>query len=239
MTLKIAGCAGHGHNTAGKRTPDDEREWDFNNEVILAFEEALKQFEGVEFLRTDDRSGKTDVGLTTRTNKANAWGADIYISFHHNANTSKWGTWTGVEVFYHVGSSKGRKLAELVLPEIVRAYGLRDRGLKTNDLHITRETKMPAILIEGGFMDSTIDIKKLRDHKVLRDAGFGVAEAVAKYAGLKKKVVAKPIEKPKETVKQDGKLHKVQVGAFSDPKNAEKLACELKNKGYSTFIVKE
>lgn len=195
MVFKIAICAGHGGNnsTPGKRTPDGEYEWNFNNEVALAFEEALKQYEGVELLRTDDRSGKTDVGLTTRTNKANAWGANIYISFHHNANTSKWGNWGGIETFVYTSpSASSLKLAAAIHPKFVKAYGLTDRGIKRDNLHIVRETHMPAILLEGGFMDSVIDIKKLRDHSVLRAAGYAVAEGVAEYAGLKKKATAQP-----------------------------------------------
>ena len=135
-------------------------------------------------MRTDDKTGKIDVPLKTRTDKANNWGADIYISFHHNALAGKWGDHTGTETYYYQGSKKGQELAKLVQGAIVKAYGLRSRGLKTNNLHITRETNMPAVLIEGGFMDSTIDIVKLRDDKVLENAGRYVAQAVAKYAGI-------------------------------------------------------
>ena len=246
MAFKIAFCAGHGYNTAGKRTPDGEREWSFNNKVALAFEEEMKKYEGVELLRTDDRTGKTDVPLSTRTNKANSWGATIYISFHHNANTSKWGSWTGVETFYCAGSTKGLKLAQTVHPEVVKAYGLKDRGLKTNNLHITREAKMPAILIEGGFMDSTIDIKKLRDDNVLRNAGIGVARAVAKYGGLKlKSGVNQSTPKPSQPtqpsqptnnlyrVRKSWEDVKSQIGAYSVLENAIELA--KANKGYNVY----
>lgn len=192
LLMKIAFCAGHGGNnsTAGKRTPDGEYEWLFNDKVAKAFAEELAKYENVELLRTDDITGKKDVTLTTRTNAANKWKADIYISFHHNANTSKWGTWTGVETFvYTSASAKAKKLAEAIHPKFVAAYGLRDRGIKASNLHIVRETNMPAILVEGGFMDSTIDIKKLRNDSVLKAAGIAVAQAVAVYGSLKKKVV--------------------------------------------------
>jgi len=193
MAYKIAYDAGHGMETSGKRTPDGEREWSFNNKVVLAFEKEIRKYENVQLLRTDDPTGKVDVALTQRTGKANSWGANVYISFHHNANTSKWGTWTGVQT--HVYTSKPAKsmeLAKLVQPALVRAYGLRDRGIIANNLFITRTAKMPSILIEGGFMDSTIDIKKLRDDKVLANAGAEIARAVAKFGGLKLKAVEKP-----------------------------------------------
>lgn len=193
--FKIAYCAGHGINTPGKRSPDGEREWVFNNKVVLAFEEEIKKYEGVELLRTDDPTGKTDVPLAVRTKIANYWGADIYISFHHNAFKGVWGSHTGTEVFYYSTSIEGKRLAKLVLRKIVKAYRLKNRGLKTDNLHITRETNMPAILIEGGFMDSKIDIVKLRDDNILKNAGISVAKAVAEYADLSIKNVKEDKEK--------------------------------------------
>lgn len=181
--------AGHGKHTPGKRSPSgkfEEREWFFNDEVARAFAKEMKSYKGVKLVRTDDTSGERDVPLGTRTSKANKAKADVYISFHHNAFRSQWGDHGGVETYYYASSAKGKALAQAVQPAIVKAYGLRDRGIKTANLHITRETNMPAILIEGGFMDSNIDIKKLRDKKVLRKAGQEVAKAVAKHYGLKK-----------------------------------------------------
>jgi N-acetylmuramoyl-L-alanine amidase len=195
--FKIAVCAGHGgykslnpkiYATAGKRTPDGEPEWEFNDKLVRAFIDEMSKYDNVEVRRFDDPTGKTDVPLYIRTNSANAWGADIYISFHHNANTSKWGNWTGVEIFvYTAPDSKSLELAKCVHPEFVKAYGLRDRGIKRANLHIVRDTKMPSILIEGGFMDSLIDIVKLRDDNVLKNAGISIACGVVKYANLTKK----------------------------------------------------
>lgn len=232
--FKIAICAGHGINTPGKRTPDGEREWSFNSKVAVAFMETMKQYENVEVRRYDDPTGKTDVPLKTRTDKANAWGANIYISFHHNANTAKWGTWTGVETHvYKTQPADSVKLAKAVHPALVKAYGLSDRGLKFTDLHITRETKMPAILIEGGFMDSTIDIKKLRDNNVLKNAGTEIAHAVAKYAGLKKKASSSTANPAPTT--NDGYfrlfVNNKQVGAYKNEKGAYEEGWKLYNSG--------
>lgn len=205
MTVRIALDAGHGINTPGKRTPDGEREWSFNNVVLLAAQAKLQTYKGVELLRTDDPSGKTDVPLITRTNKANAWGADVLVSIHHNANAGKWGAHGGVETFTQRGSSKAAKdIAEAVHSGIVTAMRLRDRGLKTSNLHMTRATKMPAILTEGGFMDSTTDIGAMRDNAKLRAQGVAIAEGLAAYFGLKSvgevvqaaESTSKPVVKP-------------------------------------------
>ncbi|MED3735891.1 N-acetylmuramoyl-L-alanine amidase, partial [Virgibacillus pantothenticus] len=199
---KVAIGAGHGYHTPGKRTPDGEREWSFNNKVVTAAVMHLKEY-GIDVLRLDDPSGKTDVPLSTRTNKANEWDADILISYHHNANIGKWGNWTGTETYYYPGASTGLALAKAIHPSIVGVMGLRDRGIKTANLHMVRESKMPAILIEGGFMDSTIDIKVMRNDEVLERAGKALADAIADYFGVQAKPSkpSKPAPEPKPSKK--------------------------------------
>ena len=185
MTFKIGLDAGHGKNTAGKRTPDGEREWTFNDKVLRAFVEEMKNYLGYEVKRFDDVTGNKDISLNARTDGSNAWGSDLHISFHHNGNTGKWGTWTGTQVHvYKTRPSGSMKLATNLHPELAKAYGIKDRGIIANDLHITREIHNDAILIEGGFMDSSIDIEALRSDAVLKQAGIVIAKAVAKTYGL-------------------------------------------------------
>lgn len=187
--MKVVADAGHGIHTPGKRSPADEREWSFNNKVAKAFIAELKTYENVKILRVDDPTGETDVSLDDRTDKANAFKADVYVSFHHNALLGVWGSHTGTETIVHPeASAKSKKLASLVQAEILKAYNLKDRGIKEENFHVLRETDMPSILLEGGYMDSKIDIVKLRDDKVLKKAGIGAARAVAAFGGLKKKV---------------------------------------------------
>lgn len=184
---KIALDAGHGLNTPGKRTPAGEREWTFNNKVVVAAIKYLNEYQNATIIRLDDPTGATDVSLTARTNKANSQGADILVSYHHNANTGQWGSWTGTETYSYPGSSSGLALARKIHPAIVGAMGLRDRGLKTANFHMLRESRMPAILVEGGFMDSTIDIVKMRNNTVMDLTGKALADAIASHLGLKKK----------------------------------------------------
>lgn len=194
--IKLGYDAGHSINTPGKRTPDNEREWRFNDTVATAFASELAKYDGINLKRFDDVSGETDVALNTRTTNANTWGARYYISFHHNALAGKWGTHTGVETFiYTTPKADSEKFAHAVHSALVKGYGLRDRGVKKQNLAIVRDIKCATILVEGGFMDSTIDIKVLRDKKKLDNTGRLIAYAVAQYLGLKKKVV-----EDKETV---------------------------------------
>lgn len=186
--VKIALDAGHGINTPGKRSPADEREWSFNNKVLLAAIERLNMYYNVQILRLDDPTGRTDIPLRTRTNKANSWNADVLVSIHHNALAGRWHSGGGVETFTQPGSSRAsEQIADIINPRIVSAMGLRNRGTKKMNLHMTRESKMPAILTEGGFMDSTVDILALRDVNKLKAQGYAIADGLAQYFKLKLK----------------------------------------------------
>lgn len=233
MAFKVVVDAGHGRYTPGKRSPAGEREWFFNNTVALALIAELKKYEGVEILRVDDPTGNTDVPLNTRTARANAFGGDIYVSIHHNANSGKWGTWTGVETYVYtntVDSDGSMRLAKEVHPRLVRAMGLKDRGIKKANFAVIRDTRMPAILTEGGYMDSTIDITRMRNKTILTNAGISIAEAVAAYGKLKAKVGAAtpaptPVNNPNLFyVRRLWSDEGSQIGAFSVVDNARDLA---------------
>lgn len=177
--------AGHALNTPGKRTPDGEREWSFNNEIALGFEARMKQYSGASVQRVDDRTGSVDIPLGDRVQKAKNLGGDAFISFHHNALAGKWGTHGGTETFTKENPSTGSiKLAEAVHAALLDGYGLRNRGIKRANWYVINHNNMPAVLVEGGFMDSTTDIATLRNSAKLRAAGVKVADAVAKLYGL-------------------------------------------------------
>lgn len=199
--VKIAIDAGHGMNTAGKRTPDGEREWAFNDTVARWVVHNLKVYEGVETRRLDDTSGRTDVPLTSRTNIANAWRADSLVSIHHNAFLGKWGSHTGTETFIYPDSAEGMRLAQAVHPEIVKRFKLRDRGIKEKKFHMLRESNMPAILTEGGYMDSSIDIVALRSEERLRAQADGITAGLVKFHKLKKKATPAPVKPQPEVTK--------------------------------------
>lgn len=251
MAFKVVIDAGHGKNTPGKRTPAGEREWTFNDVVARAAIAELNKYANVDVLRVDDPTGNSDVPLNTRTARANSWGGSVYVSIHHNANTGKWGTWTGVETFVYTATTStdgSMKLANAVHPRLVKAMGLKDRGIKKANFAVIRQSKMPAILTEGGYMDSTIDIVKMRNQAVLRGAGVAIAQGIVAYAGLKLKAGQTSVPAPtpaKPTPVSNPNLYRVrkswadadsQKGAFADLDGAITLA--KANAGYKVFDAK-
>lgn len=228
--LKVALDAGHGYNTAGKRTPDDIREWYMNARVCDFIADKLKQYTDVTTYRIDDVTGKTDVANTERVKRVNALGVDIMISIHHNATGGSWvNNATGTEVWVHPqGTTADNKFANLLAPKLAAHTGLRNRGVK-KEAWTVLGCKPTAVLVEGGFMNSTID------HPIITTWGqeayaSAVVEALVEYYGLKKKEVA--VTQPSSDV-----LYRVLVGSYSIRENAEKQVEKLKADGYSASIV--
>lgn len=109
------------------------------------------------------------------------------LSCHHNADTNIWSNkWDGTETFsLSASATKATKLANIVHKRLVKATGLQNRGGKHANYQVLRDTSMPAILTEGGFMDSTIDIKYMRNSAWLASQGYAIADGIAEYLGLK------------------------------------------------------
>lgn len=184
--MKFVIEGGHGPDTPGKRTPDGSmREFHFNSAVARYVRDGLMQYEGVEVLFThaDDR----DVPLKERTDKANAWKADAFFSIHANAFGSDWNDANGIETFVYTSRPAAAvKLAEAVQRTLIRATGRRDRGVKAGDLHVLRETKMPAILIECGFMTNRQEAELLKSDQYRRKCAAAIVQGIAEVYGLKK-----------------------------------------------------
>jgi N-acetylmuramoyl-L-alanine amidase len=236
--IRIVLDAGHGPNTKGKRTPDDSmREYYFNSVVADYCRQLLAEYENVETLFTHENG--RDVPLEERTDEANAWKADVFVSIHANAITDTDGVpdgWDdrvhGIETFHHPYSSEtSKQLGERVQAELLAETGRKSRGVKTANFHVLRETDMPAILAECGFMTNREEAELLKSDAYRRKCANAIVTGLAKQYGLKRKVV--------ESQPKDNVLYRVQVGAFSVKENAERLADGLRKYGYSPIIKEE
>ena len=209
--------AGHGGSNPGA-VAYGLKEKDINLNALLACKEVLEAH-GVNVVCSRTKDEDDDVYEEVR--EANASGADIAVSFHANA-----GGGDGYEAFYYSTSAKGKKLAQLG-EKYVKELGQNSRGIKSGDhLYFVRKTSMPAVLFESFFLDNDTD-NDIGD-TVAEQKAFGVAyaKAILEYLGITYKAT-EAIEK----------LYRVQVGAFKNKQNAEKLLAELKEKGYIGFIV--
>lgn len=230
--FKLALDAGHGIKTAKgcikSLDPNETREWTLNARIAEKVEEKLKGYTGYELLRTDDRTGAKDVALTTRTDAANKWGADFFLSIHHNGGING-GKGGGIVAYVYTKVSEETKAWQKALYDnLIRHTGLkgnRSTPLASKNLHICRETKMPAVLLELGFMDSATDVPIILTDTYAEQCADAIVEVLVQKGGLKRK--------PKE---ETGKIYRVQVGAYSNRELAEALLKKVKAAGFDGFI---
>lgn len=237
--FKIALDAGHGYNTPGKRClksidPLETREWWMNDRICDKVEQKLKAYEGYSLLRVDDTTGKTDVPLSERVRKANNYNANIYLSVHHNAGVNG-GSGGGIlSIAYTTASAKSKEYQKLIYNKLIDKTGLkgnRSTPLPLQNLYVCRETSMPAVLIECGYMDSTTDVPIILTEAFADGCAEAIVSAFVEIGGLKR------IEAPKPTTETSGKIYRVQVGAYSVKANAEAMQKKLKADGYDAVIV--
>lgn len=222
---KVFLSAGHGGSDPGA-TANGLQEKVINLNALLACKAELERHGvNVAASRTNDASDP----VQEEVREANASKADIAVSFHANA-----GGGDGFEAFYYSTSAKGKKLAQLC-EKHVKALGQNSRGCKTGDkLMFVRATNMPAVLVESFFVDNAKD-KAIGDTLAEQQAfGVAYAKAILEYFDIayKAKAAAAPAA-------SSGKLYRVQVGAYKEKANAEKLAAELRAKGYEAIIKAE
>lgn len=104
--------------------------------------------------------------LAARVNDANAWGADYFISLHTNASGDP--VPSGSEALVFSQPSAASALGTDILGWLNRLTGLRDRGVITRSgLYVLRKTRMPAVLVELGFITNPNDARLLRDEPEL------------------------------------------------------------------------
>lgn len=128
------------------------------------------------------RSTDVFVTLSGRAAVANQKGAKVFVSFHLNS-----GGGTGYESFvYLTVDAKTQRLQDLLHAEAMKVLaplGFKDRGKKKADLAVVRETNMPAVLTENGFIDNATDMSHIRQDAVLRKLAKAYAKAICTYLG--------------------------------------------------------
>lgn len=207
----VAIDAGHGMHTEGKQSVPMSKNLYIDNELVRKKGKIIKENEwnrgvseylsvalkkcGIDTMFTADMTGKTDIPLNMRAYKANAAKADILISNHYNAigNCAKWQSKVkGLLVLRTKNcSEKSIKLGKLAAKHLEKdinyeySYGLmRDVDMSGFTLAILRQTTMPAILIEYGFMDYEKEAKLMLDKKHQEKCAEAVAKAVCEYFGV-------------------------------------------------------
>ena len=185
-----------------------------------------------------------DIPLTTRATTANNFYKNlgkpntILISLHATAYGTNFNTARGVEVYHASNASTNSKnLAKYICDNIysdVKAIdkNFKNRGVKCLDFTVIYKTITPTCLVEYGFYSNKDDLKILKNNQ--NDLVEATLKGICKYFNIKYQ------EPKKETVKSDSTAsntyYRVVAGSYTNRENADKLASDLKSKGYPAFV---
>lgn len=181
--------AGHGGMDKGEIGKGGLIEKNFS--LIISLREK-ESFEKLGYEVAMSRTTDEYIPLTSRVEAANTMKADVYISNHVNSGGAR-----GVEVLHSVSDDRGKKLAEKIC-EYISGVGLINRGAKTKrgmngDYHLAiRETTMPSVIIEYGFIDSVYDGEFLKDEYFIEKMASAVVRAVSEIFTDNKAAVLNP-----------------------------------------------
>lgn len=216
MLYKIVLDAGHGGEDPGA-VYQGRQEKDDNLNLVMGVGDILKE-NGIDVIYTRT----TDIYQTPfeKAQIANNADANFFVSIHRNSSPQP-NQYDGVETLVYNKSGIKLEMAENINKQLEKV-GFRNLGVKARPgLVVLRRTKMPALLVEVGFINSDVD-NQLLDEKFKE-----TAQAIAN--GILETLI------PKEEMEE--MLYRVQVGLFRIRDNAQRLNYELLEQGYPSFVM--
>jgi len=169
---------GHGGPDPGAIGIGGIKETDVVLEVSKIIKKLLSE-KGVKVRLT--RNYEVDLDLPQRVDFANRFNSDIFVSIHANASRGKRKDINGLETFYFRGW-RGRTLAKRIQRQILRVSpGSPDRGVKQGRFYVIKNTKMPAVLVEIGFLTGRLDARRLEKKEHRKRIAYAIAKGILEY----------------------------------------------------------
>lgn len=230
--MKIAVRGGHNKQATGAKGIIDEV-----TEDRLVYPAVIKylQQEGHTVLDVTPGNMDSKSDLAYGVNKANEWGADLFVSIHFNNAYSSYNGKIGAETVVYSTSSASYPYAQRVSDKLAKAGFVGDkgnaRGVKVNsELYELRNTKMKSLIVEVCFVEATGDValyKSLGYDKV----GKLIAEGI-----VNKDIVVNTPSNNNASSSSGTTFYRVISGSFSIRSNADEMVKKLKSLGYTSFI---
>ncbi|MBZ4649162.1 N-acetylmuramoyl-L-alanine amidase [Thermosipho sp. (in: thermotogales)] len=179
--------AGHGGVDPGAIGPQGLKEKDVNLSIALKLGRKLSVC-GVKIDYTrveDDPHFPTDEreNLAKRVSIANTAKADFFVSIHCNGNVES--NANGIETYCWKLGGEAEKLAKSVQENLVKATGLKNRGVKTANFYVIKYTLMPAILVETAFITNPIEEKLLSSDEFRDKLACSITKGICEYLKIK------------------------------------------------------
>ena len=168
---------GHGGHDRGGMPGQRLAEKRFTLDTAQRLARVLGNGTGIKVVLT--RHGDTFVSLTERTNIANQYaGRDaIFVSIHFNAGRREGAC--GIETYYN--NQRGYRLAALVHPRVIQAMASINRGVRHRGYSVLRKNRLPAILVECGFLTNRAEAARISDSQSRERLARAIADAIVRY----------------------------------------------------------
>lgn len=180
---------GHGGKDPGTTGFSGNYEKDINLEISKRLEEKLES-NGYKVILTRDNDEYVDNPL--RAEIANKKRARIFISIHGNA-MEKDNSINGIQVLYYpnrqstIGDLNNNELAQVMMNSLVNGTGAVDKGIiEREDLIVLNQTKMPAVVIEYGFLSNEKEEQLLLTEEYQNKVVDSIAKGLEEYFGSRK-----------------------------------------------------
>jgi N-acetylmuramoyl-L-alanine amidase len=174
--------AGHGGMDEGTSSQDGRYlEKDYALIIVKRLKKLLEE-ENVTVYYT--RMADKNISKEKRTKKANQLKADLFISVHCNASSVGDTTANGLETLYSKRQAKNsslsnKKLAQIMLDELTKATGLRERGvINREQLYLLHHSEVPTTIVEIGYMSSKKDLKFIKKKSGQQKIAQGICDGI-------------------------------------------------------------
>lgn len=190
----LAISAGHYLYTAGKRCPkeldpNETREWVLNARIADKLTVILNRYKGIKILRLDDPTGEKAITIQERAQISDANNADFYLAIHHNAAGRIFSG--GGVVVYHYHYERNKAEATAMYNTLVAHNGLRGNRanpiVNNDSLYEVGVPNADSLLVENGFMDSTVDCPIILTDDYAQKSAEGMAEFFVNFWNLQLK----------------------------------------------------
>ena len=184
---------GHGGSDSGA-VSGGVREKDL---TLSVYNKVSSKLASLGYTVLTSRSVDKDVDLVDRADQANKANADMLLSIHFNAGGR--GIARGIETYYYQSQEdrvpkinkenhnnserleRSRKLANKVQQNLLYQTGANDRGVKRASFTVLRETSIPSILVELGFIDNPEERNKIKTNEYQERLANGIVDGIVEY----------------------------------------------------------
>ena len=184
---------GHGGSDSGA-VSNGLREKDL---TLSVYNKVSSRLASLGYSVLTSRNTDKGVGLVDRADQANKSNADMFLSIHFNAGGR--GASYGIETYYYMARpeytpainkdkhndperlEKSRKLAQKIQQSLVSKTGAYDRGVKRETFAVLRETSIPSILVELGFIDNREEANKIKTNEYQEKLADGIVDGIVEY----------------------------------------------------------